>query len=665
MKLLRRIGIVFLTVLLLLVVGLVTLFLVTDPKDLLKLLSDQLETKTGRTLSAKEVRFNPLKGIELKKVKLSNLGGLSKGAALEFDNVSFVYQPLSLFLGHFDILDIQISDFYTTSAQIKTLIRDFSVKKSSQQKKKNLLRITIRQIEILNSQILYKDIPINLKLRIQPSKDINQTRIRLNASSLYGSIHFEGTPQSGELYAQKIRLKKLIPRSPDILLTEIHALIQKQDNSTYEATGKTAVVEWNGLLFRSTSQFKVSYGLKSKSILLHNLDLNVNQNRLTLERLYYAIPSRSLELQIPKSSINLSDFVENLKGDLSGSLSLSYHKKLHLQGDLSVSNLSWASITNGEVALLALDPLIQGNLHLFTLGGELSAEFDSSDLSSQALNIHLNSKKLILSKLIASVKQSGEKKAFRIHIPLRILFSTHIDTLLFGKTRLNSFDLFGKAYQDVIEVPTLRFHWIRGQADANLTIQNNIARGEICFENGKLKDLTADYLPPPRKLYGTLNMTGKFYIPITELQKSLFAITLNVQNGELKQLILQDKLSRALYNIPLNDVFFREIQTKLTLNNGQALIQNLRFESDSIQMTGGANLNLNWFKENPIQWKKVLSDSIFDSLHAEFSIKKDFVSGLPNFTQLFTSEFSDGDSLRIKIKGKGPLTKPTIQIVKP
>lgn len=683
MKILKRIGIFLLFFILLLAGALATLFVLTDPNKLVQLLSDQLQAKTGRVLSAEEVRLNPLKGIELEKVKLSRKGGFGKGTALDFDTASFVYQPLSIFFGRFDILNIRIDDLYTTSKQLQAIIHDFSKPKNASKsgsKKRNLIKVQVRQIEILNSQILYQDIPVNLKLQLQPAKDINQSRIRLTASSLYGDFSFDGTPSGGELKAWKIRLKKIIPKAPDILLTEINAGIKKQDDQTYAATGKTAVVTWNNLLFRSSSQFDISYNLKSQSLLLRNLDLNINKNHLTLDRLYYSIPSQSLELQIPRSQIQLSDFVPHLTGKLSGQLNLTYRKKLHLEGDLSISNLIWKGITNGTVSMLALDPLLQGNFDLDTLGGNLNGSLSSADLGSKSLKLSLSSKSLNMPLIIHSLAKektvqvsqslsnqgiSTNQKSFGFFLPVRLRFSGQIDSLIIGKTRLTDFKIDGKGYQDLLEIPDCHFNWIRGKAQASIEVQHNIARGSIKFQNGKLKDFTRDFLKSPRKLYGTLGASSKFSFPLLDFSKLILELKLNIQNGELKEFIFQNKLSHTLYDIPLNDVFFRSITSRFTLNQGEAWIQNLKFQSDSIQINGGADLNLGWLRQKPIIWKKTLSQSSFNSLHAEFAIQKEFISSLPNLTQLLTAGFSDGNLLRINIKGKGPLTKPSIQILSP
>ena len=85
------------------------------------------------------------------------------------------------------------------------------------------------------------------------------------------------------------------------------------------------------------------------------------------------------------------------------------------------------------------------------------------------------------------------------------------------------------------------------------------------------------------------------------------------------------------------------------MENGQLNVNAFKFESENIRLSASGNVRLKTMEL---------------ALRSEISFSKDYLSGLPNVAQVFTSGYEKDERIAFGITVNGPLKDPVVKYEK-
>lgn len=600
---LRFLKIMFLLLLILVVLaaGAFTVaYFTIDPQVLVTRVSEMLREKYNREIEIKTVQISLLKGISLDGISLSQRGGFSKGTALELEQGAVFYNPVSLLAGELDILRIRLAGFYTTYDKIMDIVRDFTSAEGAEplsetppaKKGPGVFRLTLRSVEIADAQVVYNNIPLNLEAVLSPKPSLSDTQVRMLVRSMYGTFTIDGTLNRAQIKVDQLDAGKFAPGSGDIQVSQVQFTLVREDENRFSVLGKSLEMTALGYRISTFTRFEGTYSLRSQTVLLRDLGVQVNDAQVYLDRLSYYVRSKQLSLNITNISARLSDLVPGFAGRVSGSLDVEKGRSLILSGRLRVEGFQYRFIKDGVLDLRLDNNNLQGQLELTTSGGRLNLSARSEDVINKPTVLSLESDKYDLYPLLQDF-QSGRSSASTnsagtaqgtLSLPPLIL-QAYIRDLAYQQYSLEEVRLTASYQRGGLDLEKCSLDFIGGHLEGSGRLVGSSLSGQLSYSGGNLRKFSELYLKDGKKLFGKINASSRFRINLQRPLDTVMDFELNLTGGEIIDFLLLEKINGLLFFIPGDNIQYDTIQASLNMREGVVNIQSLDFRSPDITIT--------------------------------------------------------------------------------
>ncbi|NPV01846.1 MAG: hypothetical protein HPY53_10745 [Brevinematales bacterium] len=634
----------------------------TDPQDLVKKISAEIQTNYNREIRVQTIEISLLQGIHFTGIEVSKSGGFINGVSVKFAEGSLIYNPLGLFMRQLDVLSISVSGLSTTYDNVMNILNDFTkdVPKAPAQTnhQANLFTIKVRNIEIKDSQVLFKDTPLNFHVTLSPSDEFDESGFVLDVDSMYGSVHYDGTLKKGFLQIRSFQPDKLMKMNTGFTIPQLDAELVREGMDDVTVTGKIVNICWGEFNLCSQTQFTGTYSLKKQYLLVHGLGFRVNNSRFYISRLLLYFSRVHIDLVADKVDIDVSDFSPGMSGKLTGNIDLVYDKGFILSGKMRMDSFKfqWIDNLNGEWTVA--DNRLTGSANADFAGGSAKLGFSSGNLAVSPWSVEFNSQKIDVARFLAEWdkysggsgngggKESGGQEAgFPIKVPV-IDLRANIDQIVFDDVDLRDVSMAGIWKNSELTADgSLQF--LRGKLSAHLVWKGNIVNGKFQYIDGKLKELADAFLKGTGKLHGNLNASGTFALDLTDIFGSDADFTVSASGGEIRDFAVQKEMASALYGIPVDDIFFDTVLLKAKLGDKKLTIETFKFDSDAIVIGASGDIHTDTKKMN---------------IDAEASFSQDFLNPLPNIATIFTSGYQKDGRIAFRLKIGGAFDKPEVKL---
>ncbi|OHD56886.1 MAG: hypothetical protein A2014_09160 [Spirochaetes bacterium GWF1_49_6] len=634
----------------------------TDPQDLVKKISAEIQTNYNREIRVQTIEISLLQGIRFTGIEVSKSGGFVNGVSVKFAEGSLVYNPLALFLRQLDVLSISVSGLTTTYDNIMNILNDFTkdVPKPTAQTnhQAKLFTIKVRNIEIKDSQVLLNDIPLNFHATLSPSELFDESGFVLDVDSMYGSVHYDGTLSKGYLQIRSFQPDKLLKMNTGFTIPQLDAELVRGGMDDITVTGKIVNICWGEFNLCSQTQFTGTYSLKKQYLLVHGLGFRVNNSRFYISRLLLYFSRVHVDLVADKIDLDVSDFSHDMSGKLTGNIDIVYDKSFILSGKLNLDNFKYRWIDSMSGEWTVTDNRLTGSANADFAGGSAKLGFSSGNLAGSPWSVEFNSQKIDVARFLAewdkySVKGGGNEGGGNggdgIGLPIKmpvIDLRANIGQIVFDDVDLREVSIAGVWKNSELTADgSLQF--LRGKLSAHLVWKGNVVSGKFQYADGKLKELADAFLKGTGKLHGNLNASGTFALDLTDIFGSDADFTVTASGGEIRDFAVQKEMASALYDIPVDDIFFDTVLLKAALADKKLTIETFKFDSDAITIGASGN---------------IVTDTKKMNIDAEASFSQDFLNPLPNIATIFTSGYQKDGRIVFKLKIGGAFDKPDVKL---
>ncbi len=635
------------------------LYYTTDPKTLIDKISVELYKQYNRELSIRSIKVSLFKGIYLEGIELSERGGFSRGTAVEFKEGSVIYNPFALLHGQLDIIKISVGGFYSTYKKTIALVEDLTKNSGQEETSPSRLSFRLREIEIYDSQFLYANVPLNFEARVLPDiGNIFNTTLRIKVFSIYGELLFTGKVNDGQLLVSKLKTAPFTDHALDMTVNRLSVVLHLEDATHYSVLCRNLDVDYGSLHVESYSQFTGTYNTKMKEISLEGAGFRINGSKLFAESLSYAVQAKLFKAKLTNIEVLAGDLIPGARGTLSGDLSIEYARKLYLTGQLKVEDFAYEFIDAADAELRFADSAASGSIRVSTECGELTASLSSDNLAVSPLTVNLKSDSLVLDPLIRYLNRPGRSQPSREGssggggggFPLpEIRLVASVGKLQYERYTADSVCLSVSYTPSLISLKNLSFVFMKGTLTASGDLIDNVFSGRLTYDKGKLKEFSKLFLSEGENISGTVRIDGKFRLDMKDLYDSIVDVQVSVSDGVIENLILQDRISKLLYDIPLDYIIFDKIALNAILNERRLNLLSLTFDSDQIRLNANGTLTLDDQKLNA---------------DATLTIDKDYLSPLPNFARIFTSGYEQDGWVNFHLGIENTLREPKIKIIR-
>lgn len=627
--------------------GLVFIYYFTDPKQLVDLLSKELSKAYSLEVKTDKVQLDLTKGVRMSGVTLWDVSSQKQKLLLSFEEGGLVYNPVALFSGKLDILSISASKLSLSDTNLAYLISIFNNKQTNQGK--SSVKLILRSVSFKDSSFIYTDIPVGIDLNVNFGVNLDNSQVKGKLEAKFGKISFQGTFRDLFVELDSFHLDGLFPAAPPLSFYSAEGEFILTDDGDYRFNGKKVRISYSNYSAQIDKPFVLIYQAKLSNLLVTNLLLKISNSEALIGRLNYSIPDEALEMSITDIQAELSDFLTEGKAGVSGFIALEYRKKLLLSGDLTFANLEYGFLKGG-LGMISLTNNSAGViLEAKIPGGDIKINGEASDYAQGPWNIRISSKELALDTLLPEISKGKKGSAGSSGLPIAVGIKADVGKMSYGKLRADNISLNANYQDNHWIISKMNLEFIRGIFSASGDLTGGILSGNARFDDGKLKELSGLLLEGDRRLYGTISGSTAFQLDLNYAAQTRGSIQLKVKNGELKNFILQEEVSRILFDIPLDDIVFDNASLNGKLNGTSFQLQQFNFDSPDIQLDATGNIELT---------------NLNLSLQTRLSVTKDYLSGLPNVSQIFTSGYEEGDYIRFRIGMNGPLSKPEVKLIR-
>jgi hypothetical protein len=650
MKWLKRILLFFVLFLFIIIAAAVIVYINYDPQKLLSAFSSQLQKDYSIGLSARTVKLDLLKGIHLWDVKLLD-PKKDNQVLVSFDEGGILYNPILLLNKKIDIIRISVSGIKSTYDSVFQVVSNITGYKPSDTNT-NAFTLAIHSISIDRAEIQYQKIPLFIKAECLLRDPVEKSLFKGDITSGHGKISFIGNWNRAALSISGLELGYFVPGADSLVFHQMNGELDKSGNDGYLIHCKDIDLTFDKYRGHSLNPFEGIYQTAAQVIILSNAGLQVGQGRFGLEQFKYDLSNQIVFMKITNMQARLEEFVPPFKSDVTGTLEMTViGTNMTLNAGLDFSNLQYMFVRNGSGRASIRQNSISIDANLSTAGGEMSGRIISGDIFNGPYTMDFKGGSLDIEPVFLNILSNTQGQQDQTNAPapaLKILLG--FDSARYKQLKFDQVSVSAGCENGVWTISEGKASIFRGNVLLKAEYSDNILAGNLNYTDGKLKEFTAQFLSGEKMLYGTISMKNSFKLDMSRLYNSSGEVEVEVKNGEIKDLIVQEKISRALFDIPLDNLFFDSIKLYGSLNKGLLSIRDLSFTSENIRMKAGGIINVSNMALNAI---------------SELSISKDYLSGLPNVTKIFTAGYEEEGRVNFKFKLNGTYQKPEAELLKP
>lgn len=653
MKPLRIALAIFFSLLLVFLVTAAVIFLRTDPAKIFTMFSEQIAKSVFLQLKAQDVKLDLLKGIELSNVQVIDVQDAKSNTLATFERGTILYNPFSLLWSSIDILKASVSGIHTTFDDLLRTVSNINeiVVRSSNQNAP--VGVVIRSIAVEDSELVFNGALFHVRGGILFAELLGDSVINADLDSKLGSIGVKGNLNKMSVTLEALQLGKIIGITDTIVLDSVRGKIVKESDSVFRFSGSDAGVTYLTFKGQTVTPFSGKFDFAKNEIVLGGFDVKTGKSLFHLDELRSSFIKPELTISLSGISADLSDLAPDFAGFLGGNLTVNAETAVTIGGELSLSNLSYSFIkqtggtvrieSNGVIADLA------GKL----AGGEFSATLACADLFGAPVDVKVSQDVLDADKIAASfsrktaVEETPTNAAVSFTNAVRISYS--LGGINYQKLRTGKAEIRASVSGRGVRLDDAKIDFLKGALSVKGFYADDTFSGDAVLTEGKLKEFTVLFLDSGKKLFGTVSAKAKFGINLKDPVLSEGDIGVAVKDGEIKGVFIQNRISAVLFDIPLDDIFFDSIVLNGKMENGVLNVNAFSFDSENIRLSASGQVRLK------------ASDL---SLKTEISFTKDYLSGLPNVAQIFTSGYEKDERVSFGMSVTGPIKNPAVKIEK-
>ncbi len=631
----------------LIAVGFLFWYYTSNPKIILDAVSNKLQESYSLNIKADNVGFNLLSGIELYGVTLESSSG-----SIHFRKGSLLYNPFALFYKKLEIIDIKLNGLDTSVEMIRKLYEKFSKTSAGA----GNLSIIIHRIEISDSTIIYNNIPCHVFISLSPDRPVNYIPVSLTIKSPAGSLKYWGNTSKGNLKITRADIGAIFNTVTSLKIENLETSLVRDKNNYFSCNCRDLKIYYNNLFFKSGNEFKLYFDLKALTIALNGISVNIADSYADISNLSYSIPDHKLVISARSSSIEIGDFINGVKGHLSGDFSLISQNGLALSANLTLSDFKYLFIKISGGILKLVNNTFNADMIALTPAGSASVHIESGDIFSRGLSVQTQSDEIDIEKILEgftvvntnrTIPEQGGSSIFKI-FPVSLDLS--VKNIVYKKLSFSLVHILGEAGPDLIIVKELKALLFRGNLISSFKISRDSITGEAVFNNGRLKEFSNLFLEGGKRLYGSISFKGVFDIPLKDISLFSFTFETSIINGEVKDFFLQEKIAQTLYDMPLNDIFFDMIKARGRLEALKLNLDETSFDSKDITASARGTVS---FSNNTmdIDGNITILDSYLENLPDPEIVKKVLNAG-----------HEEEGKVYFKVRTAGTFNKPDIRI---
>ncbi len=631
--------------------GIVYLYIQWPPSRVLALVNNFLDKNYGLHLETSRAEIDWLRGLSLENPKLVEKNGT---VLLEAKEISALYDLLGLFQKTLRFSRLTIRGLYTTSGHIETVVKRFS--SSGGKSSSSSFGFEIRQMVFIDSQVVYNAIPVNINITWNLGSFGTPASYNGSLVSMYGKASFQGKGRSIRFSLEETDVVKFFPAFKDVFIQRVGGELFLQGNQwAIKGNSLTILFQSNGI---SSSRYTVLYDTKKQTVLVSDTRIKYGASELFVSNLFYSIPQQLAYGILESVSLQMEDLVPGGEGAVKGNIRFRYEgmEVSQLDGNLSLENIKYGPMmANGAFVIDGFT--LNGNATVTI--GKNTLELQASPIGKQGLSLVVAAEKLDLKDLTTQKWPQGKTRSGtgggtlpldKVVESLPLAIDVRIPTVVYDALTLEnlSFSLQPRTRSWVVE--NMGFDVLRGSVRGRAVLAGDYIRGDLRLSDIKLHDVNENFFKDGKSLYGTLRGSMEYQLPLSNLLMGYMSVNLLVDKPELRGFVLQNQISELLYNLPLERLSFDSLTVSGEMREGRLVVRNLLLDSYDIQVSAPTTL--------------VFEKQVVDS-DITLSVSRDYVSGLPNVTQLFTAGYTEGNRLVFRIKVTNTLSQPKVVLLPP
>ncbi len=652
-----------LTILFILIIFFIYIVNRFNPRTAVLFISTQLLNKYSLDLSLKKASIDFRKGIKLEDVELIDTLPKKKVILVKAKEINIRYNPLEFNNRVIDINQISASGInlsYTELTNIVSLLRSRIYIK----KKIIIPKIKVKTINIDDSLITINNIPVNYSLKYIFSDSPLTSPLKIELKSRFGSLAYLGNFNKGSIQIRDLNIKIFSPEVPEFIVINLNGEFFVIERGVFNIKGINFVINYNNYLLESKSKVEGILDYKLKSISLKSFKFGINKNDFHINRLDYSYPENKTFISVSNLNFKLSDYFTNITGSLYGNMDLNFIKNnsitnLYFNGDIFLSNYynNLIKDLNGEFTLEKNN--LKAKLNGILFGENLILQLNTGNILNDKISIKFESDNLDAEKILGIRSNFNAYSSNNINnqdlsikkflINRSVHFDFHSGNIHYKNINFENVFANCEWNNGLLRITDSSAIIFRGKLSIKGIIEKNIFNGEASYTGGRLKDFTELYLKQGKKIYGKIDAKSHFNLNLENPTASTGEISIEAINGEIKDFVIQDKISSLLFNIPLDNLFFNIIRLSGHFQNSTLELKEIYFESKDININAAGNYYLT------DKSMKIIADVNFS---------KEYLSGLPNVMQIFTAGYEDQGRILFHISASDSIDKPKILLMK-
>ncbi len=625
-------------------VGVFFLFLILGSTILLFYLIKNFDAKKFIEMTSKEIEKNYGYSIKTGDVFFDIKSGLS------IDNLQITENSDKIFISEKCILSYN-PIFLLTERKLKILKIYFKKAEISYETITNFIKKTKNnsdsKINIEISSLIFENSTLNFKnKKITINGDINikdGLRFKFKATEKNSNVEFTGDFKSGKIVAKNLNLSDVIDQKFPLYI-ENTSFYFKNENKNLHFKFDNFTGKFNEKNIKIYKPYNLKTYDNLKFFEFENVELIYNNSIFSIKNATYDIKNNNFSIETTKSRFDLNEFFKNFNGTAEGSFFIEKKEKYNFSGNLKLNTISVNAISN-------FNGQLEINENTMSIIGEglyseikFSLQANSEDWINKKIITEIYIPELNFEKITNIKLHTSEGSSFFKTLNLNL----RIDNIKYNKISLNNFTSKILISPQKISIDNFNLIALSGKISGNGKIENNIMNINFKLEKAKLNEFSDIVFTDNRKIYGTLSMNGEISLKPIILSTLEATLKGKITYGELENIFIQNQLKDFLYDVPLDHVYFDNIDFDIGIKNLRININNFDFNSPKIiskingyYLTTDSTLNLKVF----------------------LSFSRDYLKELPNVVNLIIHGKQRENWLDFWLNIDGNIKKPNFYLI--
>ncbi len=602
-----------------------------DAKKFIEITSREIEKNYGYSIIIGDVVFDIKSGLAI-----DNLQILEKtNKILTSEKCTLLYDPIFLIKER----KLKILKIYFKKAEIsyETITNFF---KKSNNTNNSKIGVELSSLSFENSTLNFKNKKININGDINIKDGL---RFKIKANSRNTGLEFNGSLNNGRILAKNLNLKEWVEADFPLYI-ENTSFTFKNENKHFYLKLDNFTGNFGKNSIKIDRQFNMKIYDNFKAYEFENVELTYNNSSFSIKKANYNLKNNSFSIEATKSKFNLNEFFKNFSGNAEGNFLIEKNDKYNFSGNLTLNMVSFQTLSN-------FNGQIEINENTMYLKGEglysdikFSLEATSDDWNNKNINAKLYIPELNYDKItnIKFTSSDGGNLFNSLNLNLTI------DNIKYNKIVLNNLNAKLSILPKKILIDNFNLIALSGKIIGSGKIENNIMDINFNYDKAKLNELSDILFTDKRKIYGTLSMNGEISLKPINLSTLEANLKGKVIYGELENIFIQNQLKDFLYDVPLDHVYFDNIDFDISIKNSRINFNNFDFLSSKIISKINGNYS---FSDTSLNLKILLSFS------------KDYLKELPNVANLIIQGKQRDNWLDLTINIDGSTKKPNFYFI--